>query len=80
MEQVSHHPPVSSFYMLGPNKAWKYHGFGNYKTGGGMNSMKVKRNTLFRYTIAGKDGSNSQTARKYGSTIATRCTITPLWA
>jgi hypothetical protein len=42
MEQTSHHPPVSHFYLLGPNKSFKYYGFGNYKTGGGLNSMKVQ--------------------------------------
>lgn len=41
LEQTSHHPPVSHFYLLGPNKSFKYYGFGNYKTGGGLNSMKV---------------------------------------
>jgi len=32
---------VSHFYLLGPNNLFKYYGFGNYKTGGGINSMKV---------------------------------------
>jgi|LauGreDrversion4_2_1035121.scaffolds.fasta_scaffold506931_1 hypothetical protein len=54
MEQTSHHPPVSNFYLLGPNNLFKYYGFGNYKTGGGINSMKVY-NTGKRW-VEFKDG------------------------
>ena len=41
MEQTSHHPPVSHFYLKGPKNLFKYYGYSNYATGGGMNSMKV---------------------------------------
>jgi len=40
-EQTSHHPPISHFYLLGPNKLFKYYGFGNFITGGGLNCVKV---------------------------------------
>jgi len=41
LEQSFHHPPVSHFYMIGPNKNYKYHGFGNFSAGAGFNSVKV---------------------------------------
>jgi len=41
LEQTSHHPPVSHFYMVGPKKNYKYHGFGNFSAGAGLNSVKV---------------------------------------
>ena len=42
MEQTSHHPPVSSFLMNGPNKNWELSGFSNYKSGAGFNSCWVQ--------------------------------------
>lgn len=42
MEQTSHHPPISHFYMQGPKKLFKYYGFGNFATAGGLNSLNVK--------------------------------------
>jgi hypothetical protein len=41
LEQSSHHPPISHFYMLGPKKNFKYYGFGNFGAGAGFNSVKV---------------------------------------
>jgi len=41
LEQSSHHPPVSHFYMIGPKKNYKYHGYTNFSAGAGFNSVKV---------------------------------------
>lgn len=41
MEQSFHHPPVSHFYMIGPKKNYKYHGFCHFGAGAGFNSVKV---------------------------------------
>jgi len=59
-EQTSHHPPVSHFYMIGPKKEFRYYGFGNYSTGGGLNSMKVynKGKRWVEFTDGTKIGFN----------------------
>jgi len=44
LEQVSHHPPVSNYYMIGPNNNYKYYGSSNFSSGAGFNSVKVKNN------------------------------------
>ena len=41
MEQSSHHPPISHFYMIGPNDNYKFYGFCNYVTNAGLNSLKI---------------------------------------
>ncbi len=41
LEQTSHHPPVSNYIMYGPNKNYKYHGFSNFASSAGINSLKV---------------------------------------
>jgi|LauGreDrversion4_2_1035121.scaffolds.fasta_scaffold174336_4 hypothetical protein len=40
-EQTSHHPPVSHFIMYGPNNSYKFHGFSNFSSSAGLNSLKV---------------------------------------
>jgi hypothetical protein len=44
MEQTSHHPPVSSFQIYGPNRAWETSGFCRYKSGAGLNSFWLQNN------------------------------------
>lgn len=41
LEQTSHHPPISHFLMIGPNNFYKFHGFSNFKSSAGLNSLKV---------------------------------------
>jgi hypothetical protein len=41
IEQTSHHPPVSHFYMIGPKKNYKYYGYSKFGAGAGFNSIKV---------------------------------------
>lgn len=41
LEQTSHHPPVSHFYMMGPNSKYKYYGYSVFSSGAGINSLKV---------------------------------------
>lgn len=52
MEQTSHHPPVSNHYMIGPNGNYKFHGYCNFGSNAGLNSLKVtnkgKRNYIFK--------------------------------
>lgn len=49
LEQVSHHPPISTYYMLNSN--YKYSGFYNYSSHASLNSGRVindgKRKLLF---------------------------------
>ena len=40
-EQISHHPPVSYFYIVGPNKGYTYYGYGTYEAKAGFNSGKL---------------------------------------
>jgi len=42
LDQTSHHPPVSHFYMVGPKNNYKYHGFALFAAGAGINSVSVK--------------------------------------
>jgi len=44
LEQSSHHPPVSTFELRGPNKSWYHTGYSSYKSGAGLNSASVKNN------------------------------------
>jgi hypothetical protein len=55
LEQSSHHPPVSSFELHGPNKEWYHTGYSSYKSGAGLNSASVKNNGKRR--IEFKDGT-----------------------
>jgi hypothetical protein len=41
LEQTSHHPPISHFWMIGPNNFYKFHGFSNFTSSAGLNSLKV---------------------------------------
>jgi len=41
LEQTSHHPPISHYYMVGPKNNYKYYGYSNFSSGAGMNSVKV---------------------------------------
>ena len=41
MEQTSHHPPISHFYMLGANNNFKLTGYSHFTSGAGLNSLKV---------------------------------------
>jgi len=41
LEQTSHHPPVSHYYMLGPNNNFKFHGYSNFSSSAGLNSLKL---------------------------------------
>jgi hypothetical protein len=41
LEQTSHHPPISHYIMYGPNNSYKYHGYSNFTSNAGLNSLKV---------------------------------------
>ena len=41
LEQTSHHPPISHFIMYGPNNSYTYHGYSNFSSSAGLNSLKV---------------------------------------
>jgi len=48
-EQISHHPPISAFYMLGPQKSFKIHGTGELKVkinGSHISGERVGKNTI----------------------------------
>lgn len=40
-EQTSHHPPVSHYYVEGPNKNYTMHGYYNYTANAGLNSLTI---------------------------------------
>jgi hypothetical protein len=64
LEQSSHHPPISHFWMVGPYNSYKLHGFSNFTSSAGLNSLKVIKkcnSSLLRYIIKAKDASNSKT-------------------
>ena len=50
-EQISHHPPVSYFYAVGPENSYKFYGYYNYEASASINSLtlknKGKRQILF---------------------------------
>jgi len=54
-EQISHHPPVTSYYCVGPRKDYIAYGHYVYETKAGMNSLTLK-NTGHRTVIFPKDG------------------------
>lgn len=41
LEQTSHHPPVSHFLMYGPDNSYVLHGYSNFSSSAGLNSLKV---------------------------------------
>ena len=41
LEQSSHHPPISHYYMLGPNNNYKFYGYSDFSSSAGLNSIKV---------------------------------------
>lgn len=41
LEQSFHHPPITHYYMVGPNKNYIFHGFSNYSSTAGLNSLKL---------------------------------------
>jgi hypothetical protein len=49
---VLHHPPVSYFYIAGPNKNFKYYGYYLIEAKAGLNSLtlinKGKRTVVFK--------------------------------
>ena len=51
-EQVSHHPPIPYFLVIGPNNSYRYFGYGNYKAKAGFNSGRLinsgKRQVVFK--------------------------------
>ncbi|KAL4471196.1 hypothetical protein ABPG72_007563 [Tetrahymena utriculariae] len=53
-EQICHHPPITSFYCVGPEKGYVCYGHYVYETKAGMNSLTLK-NTGSR-TVIFKDG------------------------
>jgi hypothetical protein len=69
LEQTSHHPPVSHFIMYGPKNSYTYHGYSNFSSNAGLNSLKVlnrgKRllefpdGTKISFNYAGESYSNS---------------------
>jgi hypothetical protein len=50
-EQISHHPPVSYFLVVGPDNSYRYFGYYSYDAKAGLNSMQIlnkgKRSILF---------------------------------
>lgn len=40
-EQTSHHPPVSYFLIIGPNKSYRYYGYYCYDAKAGLNSLTI---------------------------------------
>lgn len=41
VEQISHHPPITYFYVIGPNKSYKFYGNYNYESHAGLNSLSL---------------------------------------
>lgn len=41
-EQISHHPPVTAYYCVGPEKNYICYGHYEYETKAGMNSLTLK--------------------------------------
>ena len=55
LEQTSHHPPVTHWYMEGPNNLYKFFGHGQIKAGlAGPNTIKASK--LGKHTIVFKNG------------------------
>jgi len=56
LEQTCHHPPVSSFYFVGPNSTYTVHGHQTFTVGWGYNKMLITSKGV--RTIDFKDGSS----------------------
>mmetsp|Transcript_43939 Transcript_43939/g.59615 ORF Transcript_43939/g.59615 Transcript_43939/m.59615 type:complete len:130 (-) Transcript_43939:487-876(-) len=57
-EQVSHHPPISSLLMIGPNNKWKMYGHMELKVNLiGMTFSAVKLTKVGGFTIEFADGA-----------------------
>lgn len=41
-EQVSHHPPISYFLIVGPNDSYKFSGLYDFDISPGLNSLTMK--------------------------------------
>ena len=50
MEQTSHHPPRSHYYIDGPNNNYKIHGYQDFKVNAWPNQAQIEINGL-RTTI-----------------------------
>lgn len=52
LEQISHHPPISAFQLIGPNRKYEFYGLSqpsvSYKTNGLKTSAKGKRQLKFK--------------------------------
>lgn len=40
-EQISHHPPISYFLVVGPNDSFRYYGYYAFSAHAGLNSMTL---------------------------------------
>ncbi|KAM3146116.1 hypothetical protein pb186bvf_001773 [Paramecium bursaria] len=68
-EQISHHPPVSYFYAVGPESSYKFYGYCNYEAQARLNSLTLKNmgkrqivfadGQLIEYNFAGEEYSGS---------------------
>jgi hypothetical protein len=51
-EQISHHPPISYFLVIGPKESYRYSGYYAFEASAGLNSMtlnnKGRRSFIFR--------------------------------
>ncbi|KAJ3424521.1 oxysterol-binding protein [Anaeramoeba flamelloides] len=75
-EQTSHHPPVSSFQLLGPNNKYMYCGYGNWSASFRGNSIHVSQKG--KYQLDFDDGTkytwDNPTVRITGILIKDRIT------
>ena len=54
LEQSSHHPPISSYEVHGPNKSYYYEGYSLFTTSAGLNSLNLQNKG--RRSITFSDG------------------------
>ena len=40
-EQISHHPPISYFLVVGPHESYRYVGYYAFEASAGLNSMTL---------------------------------------
>lgn len=57
-EQISHHPPVGAYELIGPNNSWKCHGKVKGQFESSVNSVEAKQEGLF--SLIFEDGSEYQ--------------------
>ena len=48
LEQTSHHPPVSHYILIGPEKSYTCSGYSNFSSSAGMNSLKIHNKGIRR--------------------------------